>query len=390
MSKNIVICFDGTWNTADAQYPTNVVKTAQLIAPEDGEGDEQAVFYDSGVGSSRTIVANTINRMLGGAFGAGLLDNIERAYRNLIFNYAPGDRIFIFGFSRGAFGARSFCGLLRTCGILDKDHIRCVPDALELYRQRDAEKGPDAEACVKFRQERSVACYHSQPSDLKKHALNVEYLGVWDTVGALGIPNGFLFIGGLERLAKRFNRRYEFHDPNLSSMVRSARHAVAIDERRLTFKPTLWENIVELNQKAGWTPPAPPPYEQVWFPGDHASVGGGGLYNGLWEASLTWVVAGARNNGLAIREDKFAEYISHIKHTTRVDTIADGSFQLSALSPYRWRDGPDGTFEADVSEIGVKRMKAAVDELEDRKRYRPTPLRKFVDAFGSKFDLTWD
>lgn len=390
MSKNIVICFDGTWNTADAKYPTNVVKTAQLVAPENGQGDEQAVFYDEGVGSSRTIVANTVNRMLGGAFGAGLMDNIERAYRNLIFNYAPGDRIYVFGFSRGAFGARSFCGLLRTCGILDKGEIHHVSEAMEIYRQREKEKGPDADACVAFREKYSIACFHSQPADRNKVPLRIEYLGVWDTVGALGIPNGFLFFGWLERLAKRFNQRYEFHDPNLSSMVRSARHAVAIDERRMTFEPTLWPNLAELNTKAGWTPPAPPPYEQVWFPGDHASVGGGGIHNGLWQAALTWVVAGARDRGLAIREAKFTEFAKDIKPVAPVDSIANGTFQLSTLTPYRWRAGPDGTFEADVAEIGVTRMKTPVEQLEDKRRYRPRPLKKFVDAFGSKYELSWD
>jgi uncharacterized protein (DUF2235 family) len=228
MAKNIVICFDGTWNTADAEFPTNVVKTAQLVSQCDAKGEAQIVFYDEGVGSSRVPFANTVNRLLGGAFGAGLTDSIERAYRFLSFNYAPGDRIFVFGFSRGAFGARSFGGLLRTCGVLDKQNIRFVKDAMTVYRERDREKGADSDACVDFRRKYSIACHHAVATDRERPLLQVEYLGIWDTVGALGIPNGILFAG-------RYNRRYRFHDHNLSSMVRQARHALAIDERRVTF-----------------------------------------------------------------------------------------------------------------------------------------------------------
>src|SRR5262249_4327192 len=121
--KNIVVCFDGTWNTADAEYPTNVVKTAQLVVPTDARGVAQVVFYDQGVGSMQVAFGNAINNFLGGAFGVGLMDNIESAYRFLAFNYEPDDRIFIFGFSRGAFSARSFGGLVRTCGILRKEHV---------------------------------------------------------------------------------------------------------------------------------------------------------------------------------------------------------------------------------------------------------------------------
>lgn len=388
MSKNIVICFDGTWNTADAKYPTNVVKTAQLVAHEDEKGDEQAIFYDEGVGSSRTAFANTINRLLGGAFGAGLMDSIERAYRNLILNYSPGDRIFIFGFSRGAFGARSFGGLLANSGILHKDHIRCAKKAIQLYRDRDPDLQAEDPCCVAFRTGKHCVASYRHTDDEKEnprnHALAVDYVGIWDTVGSLGIPNGIL-------LAHLWNRRYRFHDTDLSPMVKSARHVLAIDEQRLTFKPTPWTNLEKLNRAAGVKPGdnKPEPYQQVWFPGDHASVGGGGLYNGLWEAALTWVVAGARDCGLAIREDKFDEYARNIKHRTRVDSIADGSFQLSAFSPRRWRDGPNGKIKADLAEIGVKRLQAATDDLDEGMLYRPHPLEQYVKQFGEEIKVSW-
>jgi uncharacterized protein (DUF2235 family) len=99
--KNIVVCFDGTWNTADAEFPTNVVKTAQMVLPS-GKDVEQILFYDPGVGSMQVAFGASINNFLGGAFGVGLMENIVDAYRFLTFNYAPGDHIFVFGFSRGA------------------------------------------------------------------------------------------------------------------------------------------------------------------------------------------------------------------------------------------------------------------------------------------------
>jgi uncharacterized protein (DUF2235 family) len=224
--KNIVICFDGTWNTLDAQFPTNVIKTAQLVSPADRQGVVQAVCYDEGVGSMEVAFGNTINRLLSGAFGFGLMDNIERAYRYLTFNYTPGDRIYIFGFSRGAFSARSFAGLLRACGILRKDRLHLFGKAIETYQSRNREAGPDAVELVQFRRENSFAVYTGEGNAaVDQHPLSIEYVGVWDTVGSLGIPGNSIF-------ASRFNRRYQFHDLALSRMVKSARHALAIDERR--------------------------------------------------------------------------------------------------------------------------------------------------------------
>ncbi len=218
--KNIVICFDGTWNTADAEFPTNVVKTAKMLLPTDANHANQVVFYDEGVGSGQVAFAQTINGLLGGAFGAGLMNNIQSAYRFLAFNYSPGDKIFLFGYSRGAFSARSFGGLLRTCGVLDKENINRVGEAVAIYKNRDRKLGADAPECIKFRRDYSVASYRSSDSAAPDtpHPLTIEYMGVWETVGSLGVPSDFL-------LASLFNRKYQFHDLALSRMVKSARHA---------------------------------------------------------------------------------------------------------------------------------------------------------------------
>jgi uncharacterized protein (DUF2235 family) len=381
--KNIVICFDGTWNTADEEFPTNVVKTAQLVLPVDARGVTQIVFYDQGVGSMQVAFGSAINNFLGGAFGVGLMDNIESAYRFLTLNYAPEDRIFIFGFSRGAFSARSFGGLIRTCGILRKEHVGQVRKAVKLYKNRDREDGADAEPCMKFRRDYAVASFSGDAGSIpNQHPLTVEYIGIWDTVGALGIPAHLIF-------ANSFNQRYQFHDLALSRMVKSARHAVSIDERRRAFAPTLWENVSELNAGAGESTSQTLPYQQVWFPGDHASVGGGGDVNGLWQAALVWVVEGAQLKGLTVNDDDLQQYRADIKYTASVYCMKKRSFGWSSLLSRRWRIGPRGDSFADVSELGRQRIKAPAAELFERKRYRPRTLRAFIEKRAKELETTW-
>lgn len=379
--KNIVLCFDGTWNTADAEFPTNVVKTAQLVLPDDSSGADQVVFYDAGVGSMQVAFGSSINNFLGGAFGVGLMENIEDAYRFLAFNYTPGDKIFIFGFSRGAYSARSFCGLIRTCGVLHKQHIGKVREAALLYKNRDRTAGPDAAPCVKFRNDYSMAAFTGQAAD--KSPLTVQYMGLWDTVGSLGIPSAIPF-------ASRFNKKYAFHDVTLSRMVSSARHALAIDERRRTFAPSRWTNLNELNTtRAAQAGAGGPLYQQVWFPGDHASVGGGGDVNGLWQASLVWVVEGAKLHGLAVNETTLAGYRADIDCKASVYCMKRRTFSLSSLSFRRSRHGPRDSALSDVSEVAQQRVKAAAADLLEKRRYRPKTLRAYIEKHAQDLGTTW-
>ena len=149
--KRIVICCDGTWNRLAAVNPTNVVRLAEAVASASDDGTKQIVWYDEGVGSGNTAVAKWLDKWLGGMFGAGLMTKVEQAYRFLIFNYDPGDSIYILGFSRGAFTARSLGGLIRNCGIIEQPHARRVREAIDLYRARGAESHPDAEKSRRFR-----------------------------------------------------------------------------------------------------------------------------------------------------------------------------------------------------------------------------------------------
>ncbi|MDZ7291495.1 MAG: DUF2235 domain-containing protein [candidate division KSB1 bacterium] len=277
MPKRIVVCSDGTWNTPDQRdgkvfCPTNVVKMARAIAPLARDGWAQVVFYDEGVGTHWGL-----DRLTGGAFGVGLSKNIKDAYLFLINNYIDGDEIYLFGFSRGAYTVRSTAGLIRKCGLLKKIHADKVPEAYKLYRQRDAT--PDTEAAILFRQNFS-------------REIRIKFIGVWDTVGALGIP-----LRGLRFLTRR---RYQFHDVRLSRSVDYAYHAVAIDERRKPFKPTLWETANAPGQTV----------EQVWFAGVHSNIGGGYRDTGLSDLAFLWIKEKAEAAGLTFDQ----EYIDTVFH----------------------------------------------------------------------------
>lgn len=262
MPKRIVICCDGTWNTPDQkdggkERPTNVVKLARALKPVTSTGTVQVVFYNQGVGTG-----NILDRILGGAFGAGLSEKILEAYRFLVHNYLPGDDIFLIGFSRGAYTARSLAGLIRNCGILKKEKADLIDDAYNLYRDRSGTTHPSGEQATGFRQSNSF-----EP--------RIKFIGVWDTVGALGIP--------ISKLNWFGRNKYDFHDVKLSSMVDFAYHAVAIDEKRKPYEPSLWQCDTEGQV-----------VEQVWFTGVHTNVGGGFSDTALSNIALRWMIDKAR------------------------------------------------------------------------------------------------
>jgi uncharacterized protein (DUF2235 family) len=295
--KRLAFCFDGTWNDIEMHHPTNVAKIAQAIAHNDA-GTRQVIYYDEGVGTGEfESQLSKLENFTSGMFGWGLRDNIVEAYTFLVLNYEPGDQIYVFGFSRGAYTARSFIGLLRNVGIVDRRHLKNIREAIDLYTSREAGDHPDTDYCRKFRNdrqgkaclERDVEWLNEQNKGVRHEDLpfiKVEYLGLWDTVGALGLPVP-------EFVEERINREYGFHDTNLSTFVKNARHAVAADERRKTFRPTLWANIDDLRRAY------PGRYDEKIFPGTHGAVGGGGPLVGLSDAALEWVFRGAQKAGLA-------------------------------------------------------------------------------------------
>lgn len=268
MAKRLIVCCDGTWNLADQPSKTNVTKVALSVRPRSAAGVEQRVFYHSGVGTRR------LERLRGGAFGMGLSRNVVDAYRFLVHNYEPGDELYLFGFSRGAYTARSLAGLVRNSGILRRENAGRVKEAWSLYRDRV--ETPSGTASTLFRR-----AFSYEPE--------IHFIGVWDTVGALGIP-----VPGprwLKPVVTMVNRRWAFHDTQLSSHVKGAFHALAIDEQRSAFRPTLWSRgpgDTDTEQEL----------RQVWFAGVHSDIGGGYPETSLSDIALLWMVHHARRYGL--------------------------------------------------------------------------------------------
>lgn len=376
--KRLVFCFDGTWNKIDTPNPTNVLLTAESVLPFDTKGASKAaqlIYYHQGVGTAKW------DRVRGGLFGLGLLENLADAYRFLIFNYTPGDEIYLFGFSRGAYSARSFVGLLRHCGIPLRRNLARVQDAIKTYQAR-SDCPTDSNEMMGFRwllspdvcvseveEEWRVGHIDGYEVDPNRR-LSVTYLGVWDTVGALGVPNDIPF-------SKFFNRKNEFHDTCLTPFVKSARHAVAIDERRSAFSPTLWANISELNAGAGKPDDDPnAPYREMWFPGTHSSVGGGGERRGLSDQALHWVLGGARLMGLALDSGTHSRiYEFAPDHREFIENSAKLGIIYRVMKRHRPADrrpGPKGIHE--VSWSAQCRWHDLPQNLQDKCGYRPPTL----------------
>lgn len=339
MAKRIIVCCDGTWNSPDETErgiptPTNVARLAEAISAQDAAGLRQQVYYDTGVGTA----GGKLRRIFEGGTGSGLSTNVRQAYRYLIQHYEPGDQLFLLGFSRGAFTVRSLAGLIRNCGVLQREFADRVDTAWEIYRAGTPEKHPRERESTLFR--RTYAHLDRTP---------IEFIGVWDTVGALGNP---LLLNGIISRASRF------HDTDLSSIVRHAYQALAIDELRRHFPATLW------------TQPEPVPgqvLEQRWFVGVHSDVGGGYAETGLSDIAFGWLLERARSCGLA-----------HEAIALRPDP---------AQPPHRSRDGLYRALPPYPRRIGAPNPRGATNEVIDPSaltrygadpRYRPAAL---VDYF---------
>lgn len=270
MGKRIVVFCDGTWKKADDRNISNVVKLMRSVLASDPNGVVQVVFYDPGVGTE-----SPMRRFLGGAFGVGLSTNVRDGYRFIANNYEDGDEIYLFGFSRGAFTARSIAGLIGKCGLLRNTEMSVLNRAYDLYRQENPSRADLAE--------------------LRQHGFSdpkIHFVGVWDTVGSLGIP-----VSGLNFL---FQSRHKFLDTKLGPHIVNACHAVAIDERRGPFQATLWDSRDEAKAAS---------VEQVWFCGVHSNVGGGYETDGLANCARHWMAAKAMKFNLALDTGFLARYL---------------------------------------------------------------------------------
>lgn len=308
MAKNIVVCFDGTWNGVgvdsdrdDVPEDTNILKLYRLLEGEttaetrdlpdeeerfalDANGAPlQVAKYLHGVGD----VANPIGRLFGGAFGAGIVKRIVRGYTFICRHYQPGDRIYLVGFSRGAYTARAVGGMIAKAGLMDYAKLG-HPDKETAY-QRGLyvwcyyRYGPGYTSPVSDEAQDTWTRLLQRSVEVGEEQMipnvPIEAIGVFDTVGALGIP----FYGKDDQRLDLF----KFTDCVLSSKVRSGLHAVAIDEYRRDFVPTLW------TPRDG--------VSQCWFVGAHADVGGGYEDARLSDLALQWLSAGLAARGLRVR-----------------------------------------------------------------------------------------
>jgi Uncharacterized alpha/beta hydrolase domain (DUF2235) len=355
MPRKLIICADGTWNAENntdegRPAPTNVLKIARALRPETRGGISQIIHYQSGVGTDLS------RRFIGGAFGAGLFENVIDCYRFLVHNYQPGDELYLFGFSRGAYTARSLAGLIRNSGILKRGHEGGEQTAIALYRDYTEDTLPEGEKSIAFR------AAHS-------HETDIHFIGVWDTVGALGIP-GF---NGSFRLAKGLD--WQFHDVTLSQRVHFAYHALAVHEHRAEFVPTLWEIQPP-------DPAHPQTLEQVWFSGAHSDVGGGYAATGLSDVALSWMVEKAIDAGLEVDLEVLPGY--------KPDPLAEGHDSFSALYKILgvFRGKPTGefrTYDAEAKSTcqtihpGIRKR---FEKEPDKKKWPPT----FFNALGKKIE----
>lgn len=325
--KNIVICCDGTWNTPDqveqgVPVPTNVVRIFNALADTDASGTPQHKYYHPGVGTS----GSWWDKAIEGGTGRGLDRNIMSAYRELCDHYEQEDRIFLFGFSRGAYTVRSLCGLVVKCGLLDTRSLK--EQEIWTRIERVFQKGYRRET-EEMENWRALGWqFHDLPEKC------IHFLGVWDTVGALGIPDDMALLNILDGL-----HDFDFHDTDLSPAITTARHALALDEMRASFQATLWKAKTGQDEK------------QVWFPGVHADVGGGYLETGLSDAALLWMIQQAQECELTFRNDML-EQLKPDPQGVMHDSCT-GAFALLATQP---RSAPRVEGNSAVSETALLRQ----------------------------------
>ncbi|KAF3940670.1 hypothetical protein ABW19_dt0209068 [Dactylella cylindrospora] len=293
--KRIIICCDGTWQDSDqgdAGFPTNVTRFARALKSVTDDGVSQIIYYQSGVGSSYTT---KFGRLIAGSTGLGLSEHVREAFVFISNNYHVQDEIFIFGFSRGAFTARSIAGLIGRIGVLTR---RGMEDFGKIY-----------EDYISFRL-RDPAYIEKQTWERIK-GVTIKVIGCWDTVGSLGIPSSPV----IEKC--KCNEKYKFHDTDLTPTTENAFHALALDEHRLPFTPTLWRLPV----------PAPgerhtnivPNLKQVWFPGVHTNVGGGYKDQELADLTLVWMI-----DQLSPFLGFDLDYVKSLRRPTDVNNWASG------------------------------------------------------------------
>jgi len=306
MTRQLIICCDGTNNTLTARdHDTNVLKTFELLAQ--AGNDRQILYYDPGVGAPDALPStglddwfrNKLDRLSGLASGRGIYENISQAYLFLMKHYQPGDQIFLFGFSRGAFTVRCVSGMVHLFGIIDEHHEAMLPTLLRVYFSAREKTslfrliheasgyikllfGVEAPQEINNRDDVARQIRLNFGSDGKKEA-NVFFVGVWDTVSSVGLPG--------------FSVSMSSNPTILNKRIQHVRHALSLDEHRSQFKPRVYEqnDFGDASQTQS--------LRQLWFRGNHCDIGGGYAENsqtGLSNQAWRWLLDEARQCGLNI------------------------------------------------------------------------------------------
>jgi uncharacterized protein (DUF2235 family) len=304
MSKNIVIFADGTGQEGGRGNNTNVYKLFNMVADRT---KEQIVFYDRGLGTGWRKVS-------GNMFGAGMDQNIKECYTFIFEHYLAGDKIYLIGFSRGAATVRSLSSFIHYFGILPQSRPELIDEAYDIYMIKNTKKR--LKKAKEFIDRNHTMWTH------------IEFIGVWDTVSALGIP--------IKSVDVAFQSvpfmRHNYHDFRLSPSVKYAYQALAIDDYRDTFHPVVWENEKERYQEI----------EQVWFVGSHTDIGGGYKEQEISDIPLHWMTVKAISRGLLIYPNNRVSINPDVNGKMH-DSRKDFPMNLYKKKMRKWdvkRDGP--------------------------------------------------
>jgi uncharacterized protein (DUF2235 family) len=291
MAKNIILCSDGTGNADIRGRGTNVFKLFEAVDLNEyrtrPELEAQLAFYDDGVGAKGSMFA----RVLGNATGYGLASNVKQLYRELSRVYDPGDRIFLFGFSRGAFTVRTLADMIGVCGVLRGELFptagelyHAVDAAYDAYRTSYATKLAKGLAKVTARTAGATRVPAFKGRYTPFDEVKITFIGVWDTVDAVGLP--FAIADTVNACLYQF----KFPDCLLGGHVQHACHALSLDDDRQAFQPVLWT-----------VNPGDTRITQVWFAGVHSNVGGGYPKQGMSLVPLDWMLSHAVQYGLRLQ-----------------------------------------------------------------------------------------
>jgi len=300
--KRLVCLLDGTWNDDDGAAPlTNVAKLSRAISFTDSRGVRQLVRYVIGIAASQDKGL----AFLKGAIGFEISDRIKAAYRFLSSTYEPGDEIYLFGFSRGAYEARSLTSFISLFGVARKDADFPIDEAWALYRKAEHKRDFNAVARV------GADCHYP---------VRIRCLGVWDTVGNIGNPYwSWAWL----------SRKFDYHDTRLHDTIDVALHALAIDEARSPFRPSLFTYPDDA------TLPRHQHVEQVWFAGTHADIGGGWRETDLSDIALLWMVERVQaRTDLAIDIDKLKRECRPDHLGLQHDSSTGRLYAFSRIKPY--------------------------------------------------------